>query len=330
MNLAFLVPSLLAGLGVLAIPALIHLISKRRARRVKFAPIDLLLRSRKRTARSIRLRQILLLLLRTLLFACAALAVAQPLLKADTGPKPTLAPLVVVVAIDTSASMHAHIDGKSMFEAARARALDEFREMPADVRVGAVACDDEPRDLATPTFERAAVIDAVTALTPRHHHGDLLACAARATSLARTVEGEGERRVVVLSDLARLGRDASPVEADPPKILALDDRRLEPELRRADRGDIAAGPGTENDKVVGVRHLELQAPLPLRKREGPKPQAWEGEGWQALRKSRRTRLPDSLEYHCSRSEGLKSLHAPKRRRAGRHGRFRRVARHRPR
>lgn len=205
MDLAFLGAGLLGGLAVAAIPLLIHLISKRRARRVRFAPIELLLRSRKRTARSIRLRQLLLLLLRTLLFACAALAIARPLLKAQPGPQATQAPLVVIVAIDTSASMHATIDGRSMFSRARERALQELRDQPADVRVGAVACDDSARDLATPTFDRGVVVDAVTALLPRFHKADLLACAARATSLARAVEGEGERRVLVLSDLAAHG-----------------------------------------------------------------------------------------------------------------------------
>src|SRR5690606_9064401 len=39
----------------------------------------------------------------------------------------------------------------------------------------------------------------------------------------------------------RLRRDAAPVEADTAEQLALDDRRLQPELRRADRRDIAAG-----------------------------------------------------------------------------------------
>ena len=65
----------------------------------------------------------------------------------------------------------------------------------------------------------------------------------------------------------RLGRDAAPVEADAAEQLALDDRGLEAELRRADRGDIAAGPGAEDDEVVGVRHWTLRlAPLPLRER----------------------------------------------------------------
>ena len=51
----------------------------------------------------------------------------------------------------------------------------------------------------------------------------------------------------------RLGRDAAPVEADAAKVLALDDRGLEAELRGADRGDIAAGPGAEDDEVVGCQ-----------------------------------------------------------------------------
>ena len=48
----------------------------------------------------------------------------------------------------------------------------------------------------------------------------------------------------------RLGRDAAPVEADAAEVLALDDRGLEAKLRRADRGDIAAGAGAEHDDVV--------------------------------------------------------------------------------
>ena len=53
----------------------------------------------------------------------------------------------------------------------------------------------------------------------------------------------------------RLGRDAAPVEADAAEIVALDDRRLEAELRRADGGDVAAGPGTDDEDVErGVGH----------------------------------------------------------------------------
>ena len=47
----------------------------------------------------------------------------------------------------------------------------------------------------------------------------------------------------------RLGRNAAPVEADAAEIIALDDGRLEAELRGADGGDIAAGAGADDQDV---------------------------------------------------------------------------------
>src|SRR5215218_4983809 len=49
----------------------------------------------------------------------------------------------------------------------------------------------------------------------------------------------------------RLGRDTAPVQADAAEIGFFDDRGLEAELRRADRSDIAAGPGADDDDVEG-------------------------------------------------------------------------------
>ncbi len=64
----------------------------------------------------------------------------------------------------------------------------------------------------------------------------------------------GAGMVHIVVDLGRaqqrLGRDAAPVEADAAQMLALDNRGLQAELRAADRRDIAAGAGTENDDVI--------------------------------------------------------------------------------
>ena len=52
-----------------------------------------------------------------------------------------------------------------------------------------------------------------------------------------------------------LGGDAAPVEADAAEMLALDDRRLEPELRGADGRDIASRPRADHGKIeVRVSH----------------------------------------------------------------------------
>lgn len=205
MTLGFVAGALLAGLALAALPLVIHLISKRRARNVRFAAIEFVLRSKRRTARSLRLRQLLLLLLRTLLVAAVALAVAGPLLEEpEEDATRTEAPLVIALVLDESASMHASLDGQSAFRRAQAAAVDTVREAKEDVRFALVACGDRPRDVvAEPTFERGAVLSALERLQPGYGRSDLVACVGRASDLAARVQGEGERRVVVLSDLAQ-------------------------------------------------------------------------------------------------------------------------------
>jgi hypothetical protein len=51
----------------------------------------------------------------------------------------------------------------------------------------------------------------------------------------------------------RLRRDAAPQQAGAAeRLLLLDDGRLQPELRGADRRDVAAGAGADHDYVVFV------------------------------------------------------------------------------
>ncbi|MBI3179901.1 MAG: BatA domain-containing protein, partial [Deltaproteobacteria bacterium] len=72
-------PWLLAGLAGAALPVIIHLIGRRRAPTLRFAAFDFLVEVNKRLARRERLRQILLLITRTLAVAAIAFAVARPL-----------------------------------------------------------------------------------------------------------------------------------------------------------------------------------------------------------------------------------------------------------
>ena len=54
----------------------------------------------------------------------------------------------------------------------------------------------------------------------------------------------------------RLGRDAAPVETDAAQMLALDNRRLHPQLRRPDRRHIAArAPAHDNQIEFGISHI---------------------------------------------------------------------------
>ena len=209
--LSLLNASLLGGLFVVVVPTIIHLLSRRRARRVRFAPMELLLKSQKRTARSIRLRQLLLLLLRTLFFAAIAAALLRPLWLEDQAAVQSSAPVAVVVVLDASASMNAELDGKSAFVRAKDKAKDAVAGLVDDVRVGFVVCEARPREVVLPTFERTAVLTAIEQADVGFAYADVGACVARAAALANAVVDQagkpltGERRVVVVSDLAAHG-----------------------------------------------------------------------------------------------------------------------------
>ena len=59
----------------------------------------------------------------------------------------------------------------------------------------------------------------------------------------------------------RLGRDAAPVEADAAEMFALDQRRVQAELRRTDRRHITARPAADDDEIeAGVGFIGHSSP----------------------------------------------------------------------
>lgn len=220
MGVVFVASALLAGLLLAVVPPLIHLISKRRARRVRFAAMEFVLRSQRRTTRSLRMRQWLLLLVRTLLVTALVLALARPVWRAEAEPQGGAVPASVVLAVDVSASMHATLDGKSAFQRARAAAAEALLALPADVRVALIACDESPRDVVPEaTFERAQVLRALEVLTPAFGAADLSACVERAAAVSAQVASPGEKRVLVFSDLAAHAFRTSSSAGAPPGLL---------------------------------------------------------------------------------------------------------------
>ena len=78
---SFVNSGLLWGLGLLALPILIHLINLMRQRRVHWAAMEFLLTSKKKNNTWIKLKELILLLLRLAAVAAVVLILAQPLLQ---------------------------------------------------------------------------------------------------------------------------------------------------------------------------------------------------------------------------------------------------------
>jgi hypothetical protein len=103
---SFLNPLFLLGLAAAAIPILIHLLTRRRPREVMFPSLEFLSEVNQNEIRRLRIKQWLLLLLRTLAVAAIALAMARPALKGAMG-RGSRAATTVVALCDRSGSMGA-------------------------------------------------------------------------------------------------------------------------------------------------------------------------------------------------------------------------------
>jgi hypothetical protein len=124
-SLTFLNQPLLWGMALAAIPIIIHLLFRRRFRRVDWAPMHYLKLSIQRNRRRVRIEQLLLLLLRTLLILLLFFFIARPVMHAAglgkwLGGRSRTSQILV---IDDSLSMGYHEGGRSAFDRAKELAV---------------------------------------------------------------------------------------------------------------------------------------------------------------------------------------------------------------
>ena len=121
--MSFVSPLMLVGLLGAAVPLVIHLIGRRRAPRRPFAAIAFVLRSNRRIARRLQLRQLLVLALRMALVAGLAVMLARPFFEIRSDlPAISSSPQSAVLLIDDTLSMG--YGGGELFANARRKALD--------------------------------------------------------------------------------------------------------------------------------------------------------------------------------------------------------------
>ncbi len=103
----FLNPFALIGLAAASIPVLLHLLNMRRLRTVEFSTLRFLLQLQQTRVRRLKLQQLLLLILRTLLVLFAVLALARPTIPGRLPLLSSPSRSSVVILVDNSYSMEA-------------------------------------------------------------------------------------------------------------------------------------------------------------------------------------------------------------------------------
>ncbi len=122
--MTFLNPLLLFGLAAAAIPILIHLFNRRNLRTIDFSSLRFLKELQKTTIRRVRIRQWILLLVRTLLIISLVLAFSRPAIKGSlAGVVGSRARTSMVILLDDSPSMSVRTDRGVAFSMAKQAAM---------------------------------------------------------------------------------------------------------------------------------------------------------------------------------------------------------------
>ncbi|MEQ9619642.1 MAG: BatA domain-containing protein [Deltaproteobacteria bacterium] len=125
MNFSFLNPLFLIGVTALALPIIAHIISRKSGIKKKFPAVTFLLASRGDTASKSRLKDLVLLILRSIIVVLIVLVFAKPAVFSLV-PAGNENPRSVAIVIDNSFSME--YDGN--FKRARQRALNIINTLP--------------------------------------------------------------------------------------------------------------------------------------------------------------------------------------------------------
>ena len=151
----------LGGLAAAVVPVLLHLLMQGKPKEIEFPAVMFILQKIETHRRNYRLKYILLLAMRILLFALLGLALARPMLK--LGWLPTFshnpdgyvaqmvsslssqdAPIAAAIVVDTSLRMNYTAENKTRLEEAQDFARWILRQLPPKSSVAILGCEPEP------------------------------------------------------------------------------------------------------------------------------------------------------------------------------------------
>lgn len=207
-SLMFLNSALLWGLGLASIPLIIHLLFRRKFRRVEWAPMKYLKLTIQRNRRRIQIEQLLLLLLRTAVIVVLVAAIARPVVNAagigrwlggDTRTSH-------ILVLDDSLSMGLSTAGRTAFERALELAGQVVEEVGAKDRFTLVLSS-RPKAPLLREVDLADRNEAMGLVRGLHPSESFTAWAATLPALETLVESSTypTRTVTIITDLRRAG-----------------------------------------------------------------------------------------------------------------------------
>ena len=266
-----------AGAAGASIPVIIHLLNKQRYKKVVWGAMHWLWASFRKSRRRMQVEQLLLLILRTLIVLLLALALARPILQKAAGFFSGRPATHRVIVLDNSYSMGQVVNGKPLFEKAKALTAELAAQMGTNDELDILltgsgdSSKDErlvsSRELAKKSF----VADQIKGATIGDGGTDLPKAIAAACKVINDKKSKNPRReIIVITDATRNGWlrpdqqprhvegvdeaaivDAMSNQSTKPKIVIM-------RLPGDPNTDNFAGSGIEIDEKVLPAHVDKQ------------------------------------------------------------------------
>lgn len=204
--MSFLNPAFLWTLPLLSLPLIFHLINKRPPKNQPFSYVPWLQAVHKAAMPKKKLKEILLLILRTALVLFLVLFFSRPVLMhggAGTGRSENS---TMMFLVDVSASMGARTAGRTALDVALDNLASLLRQIPSDTRVGFLAYSDRVETELAPTNERARLMSSIKELSVHPRPTDIKPALEMAYKMLASQTGR--KSLVILSDQAENGYDS--------------------------------------------------------------------------------------------------------------------------
>lgn len=247
--MGFLAPWFLALGAAALVPLLIHLLRRRIGLQVEFPAARYLARAEREHSRTMRMRNLLLMLFRVLAVVLVAMAAAKPIgryLTAGAGHAPT----ALAIVIDNSMSTSLVEDGSSLLDQFKRTARDAIDRGTPDDRLWLVTVDGALRG-----GNAASMRDELERIRPYAGAGNIREAVVQASA---AVEGSGlvARQVAVLTDGQRTSlAEAAQLRGNTP-VLVWAPRREAP----VNRAVVAADARPVRWTPRGAVSLRVQSP----------------------------------------------------------------------
>lgn len=200
--MTFLNPLYLIALAAAAIPIILHLLNLRKTRVIEFSTLTFLKELQRSKIRKLKLRQWLLLALRTLIIIFVVLAFTRPALRSGFGFLPgTSAKSSVVIVLDNSYSMLLSDDRGQLLKQAKLK-TQELLDLLQPGDDAALVLTTAPESANELSAALNAVRDEVEDVNISYAHGDYRAALTAASALL-SASSNFNKEVYVLTDRQR-------------------------------------------------------------------------------------------------------------------------------